>query len=126
MLGGAAVAVLAGVVGIEVSFHAHSAAGASVALALCAAAALGSALRPSRGGRGAARGHDPGAERQHCQADELRLGEAHDDLVVAADELDQEALDPGDHQVEAEQHPGRQAVAQAPQHQPASPIASVS
>jgi ABC-type Mn2+/Zn2+ transport system permease subunit len=49
MLGGAAVAVLAGIVGIEVSFHAHSAAGASVALALCAAAALGSALRPSPG-----------------------------------------------------------------------------
>ena len=47
MLGGGAVAVLAGLVGIEVSFHAHSAAGASVALALCAAAALGSALRPS-------------------------------------------------------------------------------
>jgi ABC-type Mn2+/Zn2+ transport system permease subunit len=45
MLGGAAVAVLAGIVGIEVSFHAHSAAGASVALALCAAAALGSAVR---------------------------------------------------------------------------------
>jgi ABC-type Mn2+/Zn2+ transport system permease subunit len=50
MLGGAAVAVLAGVVGIEVSFHAHSAAGATVALALCAAAALGSALRPWPGG----------------------------------------------------------------------------
>jgi ABC-type Mn2+/Zn2+ transport system permease subunit len=50
MLGGAAVAVLAGIVGIEVSYHAHSAAGASVALALCAAAALGSALRPSPGG----------------------------------------------------------------------------
>lgn len=49
MLGGAAVAVLAGIVGIEVSFHAHSAAGASAALALCAAAALGSALRPARG-----------------------------------------------------------------------------
>jgi ABC-type Mn2+/Zn2+ transport system permease subunit len=47
MLGGAAVAVLAGVVGIEISFHAHSAAGASVALTLCAAAALGSALRRS-------------------------------------------------------------------------------
>ena len=46
MLGGAAVAVVAGIVGIEVSFHAHSAAGATVALALCAAAALGSALRP--------------------------------------------------------------------------------
>jgi ABC-type Mn2+/Zn2+ transport system permease subunit len=49
MLGGAAVAVLAGFVGIGVSFHAHSATGATVALALCAAAALGSALRPWRG-----------------------------------------------------------------------------
>jgi ABC-type Mn2+/Zn2+ transport system permease subunit len=46
MLAGAAVAVVAAVVGMEVSFHAHSAAGASVALALCAAAALGAALRP--------------------------------------------------------------------------------
>jgi ABC-type Mn2+/Zn2+ transport system permease subunit len=49
MVGGAVVAVLAGVVGIEVSFHAHSATGASVALALCAAAALGSAFRRSPG-----------------------------------------------------------------------------
>jgi ABC-type Mn2+/Zn2+ transport system permease subunit len=44
MLAGAALAVLAGLVGIEVSFHAGTAAGASVALALCAAAALGAAL----------------------------------------------------------------------------------
>src|SRR5215218_9104338 len=51
MLGGAAVAVVAAVIGMEVSFHAHSAAGASVALALCAAAALGAALRPSRRAR---------------------------------------------------------------------------
>jgi sugar (pentulose or hexulose) kinase len=49
MLAGAAVAVIAGVVGIEVSFHAHSAAGASGALALCAAAALGAGLRPLLG-----------------------------------------------------------------------------
>jgi ABC-type Mn2+/Zn2+ transport system permease subunit len=46
MLAGSAVAVVAAIVGMEVSFHAHSAAGASVALALCAAAALGVALRP--------------------------------------------------------------------------------
>jgi ABC-type Mn2+/Zn2+ transport system permease subunit len=44
MLAGAAVAVLASVVGIEFSFHAGSAAGASVALALCLAAAVGAAL----------------------------------------------------------------------------------
>jgi ABC-type Mn2+/Zn2+ transport system permease subunit len=49
MLGGSAVALLAAIVGIGVSFHAHSAAGATVALALCAAAALGSVLKPSRG-----------------------------------------------------------------------------
>jgi len=47
MLGGSAVAVTAGVAGIEISFHAGTAAGASVALALCAAAAVG-ALAPAR------------------------------------------------------------------------------
>jgi ABC-type Mn2+/Zn2+ transport system permease subunit len=64
MIGGAAVAVLAGIVGIEVSFHAHSAAGASVALALCAAAVLGTALRPSPGGarRGGPSGSQPQAQ----------------------------------------------------------------
>jgi len=62
MLGGAAVAVLAGIVGIGVSFHAHSAAGATVALALCAAAALGSVLRPWRGG--VRRGAWPGSRRR--------------------------------------------------------------
>jgi ABC-type Mn2+/Zn2+ transport system permease subunit len=46
MIAGSAVAVAAAIAGMEVSFHAHSAAGASVALALCAAAALGAALRP--------------------------------------------------------------------------------
>jgi ABC-type Mn2+/Zn2+ transport system permease subunit len=44
MLAAGAVAVLASVVGIEVSFHAGTAAGASVALALCLAAAVGAAL----------------------------------------------------------------------------------
>jgi ABC-type Mn2+/Zn2+ transport system permease subunit len=62
MLAGAAVAVLAGVVGIEVSFHAHSAAGASVALALCAAAALGGALRRWPGA--ARRGGSPRSRRR--------------------------------------------------------------
>jgi ABC-type Mn2+/Zn2+ transport system permease subunit len=47
MAAGGAVALLAGVVGVELSFHAGSAAGASIALALCAAAALG-ALLPAR------------------------------------------------------------------------------
>jgi ABC-type Mn2+/Zn2+ transport system permease subunit len=56
MLAAALVAVLAGAVGIEVSFHAGSAAGASVALTLCAAAAIGAAI-PTRS-RSAAR---PGA-----------------------------------------------------------------
>jgi manganese transport system permease protein len=62
MLAGAAVAVAAAVVGIEVSFHAHSAAGASVALGLCAAAALGAALRPWPGG--ARRGVRPRSPRR--------------------------------------------------------------
>jgi ABC-type Mn2+/Zn2+ transport system permease subunit len=55
MVAGSAVAVGAAIVGIQVSFHAHSAAGASVALALCAAAALGAALRlwPRAARRGA-------------------------------------------------------------------------
>jgi ABC-type Mn2+/Zn2+ transport system permease subunit len=47
MAAGAAVALVAGAVGIEVSFHAGSAAGASVALALCAAAAIGAAVPPA-------------------------------------------------------------------------------
>lgn len=54
MLGGAAVAVAAGVVGLYASHHLEIAAGASVALALCAAAALGTMLparaAPARGG----------------------------------------------------------------------------
>jgi ABC-type Mn2+/Zn2+ transport system permease subunit len=49
MLAGGAVAIAAAVVGMAVSFHAHSAAGASVALTLCAAAALGAGLRPWQG-----------------------------------------------------------------------------
>jgi ABC-type Mn2+/Zn2+ transport system permease subunit len=49
MAAGAAVAALAGLVGIELSFHAGSAAGASVALALCGAAVLGAVLRRSPG-----------------------------------------------------------------------------
>jgi ABC-type Mn2+/Zn2+ transport system permease subunit len=55
MVAAAALAVLAGAVGIEVSYHAGSAAGASVALALCAAAALGAAW-PTRGRRAGRRG----------------------------------------------------------------------
>ena len=62
MVAGAAVAILAALVGIEVSFHAHSAAGASVALALCAAAALGAGLRPVLGA--ARRGARPRSPRR--------------------------------------------------------------
>ena len=58
MAGGAAVAALAGLAGLYGSFHLGSAAGASVALALCVAAAAGTAL-PSRVRPGAARAsHD--------------------------------------------------------------------
>jgi len=59
MLAAGAVAGLAGVVGIEVSFHAGSAAGASVALALCLAAAVGAAA-PVRRAAGAGRTTSPG------------------------------------------------------------------
>lgn len=48
MVAGAVVAVLAGMVGIYSSFHLGGAAGASVALALCAAAALGSVIERIR------------------------------------------------------------------------------
>jgi ABC-type Mn2+/Zn2+ transport system permease subunit len=51
MLAGGALAVVAGFIGIEVSFHAGNAAGASVALALCAAAAVG-AVVPARAAAG--------------------------------------------------------------------------
>lgn len=47
MVGGAAVAIAAGVVGLYASYHLEVAAGAAVALALCIAAALGAAL-PAR------------------------------------------------------------------------------
>ena len=47
ILGGGVLAVAAGMLGIYVSFHAGAAAGAAVALALCAAAAVGAAL-PAR------------------------------------------------------------------------------
>ena len=51
-----------------------------------------------------------------AQALELRRGEAQRGVVVAADELDQEALEPRDHEVEGEQHAGPHAVAQLPEH----------
>jgi ABC-type Mn2+/Zn2+ transport system permease subunit len=54
MLAGAAVAAGAGVIGLYASHHVGSAAGASVALALCGAAALGSLRRPSARPRPAA------------------------------------------------------------------------
>ena len=62
MLAGAALAVIAALTGLEISFHADSAAGASVALVLCAAAALGTAIRPWRGG--ARRGAPPRSPRR--------------------------------------------------------------
>jgi hypothetical protein len=62
MLAGAAVAVLAAIVGMEISFHAHSAAGASVALALCGAAAVGALVRPWP--RAARRGAPPRSPRR--------------------------------------------------------------
>lgn len=49
MVGAAVVAVAAGVVGLYASYHLETAAGASVALALCLAAAIGAALPVRRG-----------------------------------------------------------------------------
>lgn len=62
MLGGAAVAVLAGLAGIQLSALLGSAAGASVALVLCAAAAVG-ALVPRR-----SRGAGPPGERSESRS----------------------------------------------------------
>jgi ABC-type Mn2+/Zn2+ transport system permease subunit len=59
MLGGALVAVAAGVAGLYASYHLELAAGASVALALCLAAAAGATLpaRAQPGARPAVSGH---------------------------------------------------------------------
>jgi hypothetical protein len=54
MLAGGAVAAAAGVAGLYASFHLEVAAGASIALALCAAAAAG-ALLPAQAGAAAPR-----------------------------------------------------------------------
>lgn len=72
VLAGGAVGALAGAVGIWASFELDVAAGAAVALALCAAAAIGAAL-PARGGE-ARRGRagDPhGTHHHHRHADQL-------------------------------------------------------
>ena len=91
MLGGALVAVLAGLVGLEISFHAGSATGASVALALCRCRP-GSDRAYASAGRGLpAHDHDGHAERQQREADQLGLGEPGHDRVVAANDLDEEA-----------------------------------
>ena len=56
----------------------------------------------------------PAAE-HHRQRDQLRLGEPEHDLLVAADELDEEPLEPGQHGPQREQRPGPEAVPPAPQ-----------
>ena len=56
-----------------------------------------------------------GADDHQHEALELRRGEARHDLVVAAHELDQEALQPRQQQVEREQHARPEAVAPVPQ-----------
>jgi ABC-type Mn2+/Zn2+ transport system permease subunit len=58
MIAGAVVAAAAGIAGIQMSALAGTAAGASVALVLCAAAALGAVL-PVRRSRAAARASGP-------------------------------------------------------------------
>ncbi len=122
MLGGAAVGAAAGLAGIYASYGLDVAAGAAVALALCAAAAIG-ALRAGQelSDAAAASGLRPAAtprraRQHHPHADQLRQGEAERGLVVAADELDEQPLDPRDHEVEGEQDARPVAVAEVPQH----------
>ncbi len=62
VIAGATVAVVAGVAGVYASYHLEIAAGAAVALALCAAAVLGAAL-PPRSVRAAARRATQGVRR---------------------------------------------------------------
>ena len=61
---------------------------------------------------------DPdGAADHHHDRQQLRLGEAEQHVVVAAHELDEEALGAGEDQVEPEQRARPPAVAPAPQQQ---------
>ena len=67
--------------------------------------------RPAAGWRARAtrsHGHQP-------EALDLRRRQPGDHLVVAAHELDQEPLEPGQHQIEREQDPGAKAIPPAPQ-----------
>src|SRR3954454_24944432 len=72
--------------------------------------------RGRRGGHGAADPEPDGAAGDHDQREQLRLGEAEQDVVVAANELDEEALGAGEDQIEREQGAGPPAVAEPPQH----------
>ena len=119
MVAGAALAAIAGLVGIELSFHAGVAAGASVALVCLRGGALGAALptRSRAAERAAPRPDDRRPERQHADADQLGLRQPGHHRVVAAHQLDQQPLASGEDQVEAEQHTRGEAVAQVPEHQ---------
>ena len=124
-------AVVAGVAGIYASYHLDVAAGGAVALALCAAAARRRRCYPRAAvaeprAREGARYADR-ARRDHRQADELRQREAQRDVVVAAHELDEAALRPGEDEAEREQAAGREPVAQPPEQRARErPSASVS
>src|SRR5687767_14915768 len=78
---------------------------------------LGPRGRGPRSGRGpAAQAPEPdGADRDRGERDELRERERPDDVVVAADELDQEALGAGQHEVEREEAARGHLVAAVPQ-----------
>src|SRR5262249_11478670 len=56
---------------------------------------------------------DPGGH--HRQALELRRGEAEGNLVIAAQELDQEALGPGVEEIDGKEDPSPEAVPQLPE-----------
>ena len=76
---------------------------------------------PGRRGRAEARC----AGGDHREAQQLRLGQADEDVVVAADELDQESLGPRGDQVEREEDSRTEAVAQAPEDDRDDPPSSV-
>ena len=121
MLAGAAVAVLAGVVGIQrLGPRRHSAAGASVALVLCARRGGSGAVRSGGGRRGGAPRRAATSAAPSASIARLTSWASVSPATTASlrrMNSTRKRSTPGEHQVEPEQHAGREAVAQAPQHQ---------
>ena len=68
--------------------------------------------------------HEP--DRHQHDALQLRRRQPRQHLVVAADELDQQALQPAEHEIQREHHARAHAVAQLPQQYASRHIATVS